>query len=138
MPMARPRSVGETTTAATASHLRPSCIDIPPSGLSSREPPNQRGKILHLAFVDLEVGKPVAIALLKEMRNGLLSGHRSLWNWRPSCLAGELSFTVGDHQVVDRLTQFQVCEALPRSFFDPRNLLLQRGVCRVRTLRGYS
>ena len=50
------------------------------------EPRNDRRKVLHLSFIDLEVGETIAIALLKEMRNRLLSTHWSLWNWRPSSL----------------------------------------------------
>src|SRR5437588_3507331 len=107
------------------------------SALFSGEPRHYRGKVLHLSLVDLKVGETVAIALLKEMRNRLLNTEWSLWNWRPSCLGGESSATVGDLQVVDRLTQFQVCEAFPCCFFDPGNLLLQCGVCWVRTSPAY-
>jgi len=53
--------------AMTASHLRSYCIDIPPPGLFSSEPRRQRGKVLHLSFIDLKVGETVPITLLKEM-----------------------------------------------------------------------
>src|SRR6266849_1309421 len=112
--------------------ILPSICDSP---LLPHEPCNHRGKVLHLSFVNLRVGEPVALALLKEMCNCLRHTKWPLWNWRPSCLGGEISSTVGDHQVVDRLTQFQVGETLPRGFFDPRNLLLQGGICWISTLR---
>src|SRR5947209_19993521 len=71
------------------------------------------------------------------MRNRLLGSERSAWNGPRSWLGSESSSTVGDFQVEDRLTQFQTCEAGASSLFDPGDFLLQGGVCRVHTLRGY-
>ncbi len=68
------------------------------SALFSGEPRHHGSKVLHLSLVDLKVGETVAITLLKEIRNRLLSTQRSLWNWRSSCLGGESSATVGDQQ----------------------------------------
>src|SRR5713101_8178690 len=115
--------------------ILPSICDSP---LLPHEPCNDRGKVLHLSCIDLKVGESVALALLKEMCYRLRHTKWSLWNGWPSCLGGEISSTVGDHQVVDRLTQFQVGETLPRGFFDPRNLLLHGGICWISTLRADS
>src|SRR5229473_4563333 len=48
--------------------ILPSICDSP---LLPHEPCNHRGKVLHLSFVNLRVGEPVALALLKEMCNCL-------------------------------------------------------------------
>src|SRR5216683_3026665 len=50
--------------------ILPSICDSP---LLPHEPCNDRGKVLHLSFVNLRVGEPVALALLKEMCNRLFS-----------------------------------------------------------------
>src|SRR5260370_36102176 len=97
---------------------------------------NDRGKVLHLCCLDLKVREPVEVTLLKQVGNRLFSAERPLWNEPSSLLGGERGSTIGDFQIVDRLAQFQVCEALASSFFDPGDLLLQSGVCRVRTVRA--
>src|SRR5713101_4180850 len=117
--------MGACTTRVSRSRLTSS---RPPSGLCSGEPRHHRCKVLHLSGIDLKVGETVTLAQLKEMCYRLLRTEWSFWNGRPSCLGSESSFTVGDLQVVDRLTQFQVCQALAGSFFDPGNLLLQGGI----------
>src|SRR6266699_4463898 len=107
------------------------------SALFAGEPRNHRGKVLYLSCRDLQIGETIALALLKQMRNRLLGSERSAWNRPPSWLGRESSSTVSDFQVEDCLTQFQVCEAVAGSFFDPGDFLFQGGVCRVHTLRGY-
>src|SRR6266516_6748532 len=107
------------------------------SGLFAGEPRNHRGKVLYLSCRDLQIGEPITLALLKETLNRLLGSERPAWNGPPSWLGRESSSTVGDIPVEDRLTQFQVCEAVASSFFDPGDFLLQGGVCRIHTLRGY-
>src|SRR5215469_1196677 len=54
------------------------------AGLCSGELRHHRGKVLHLSFIDLEVGETVTITLLKEVCNRLLHTEWSFWNGRPS------------------------------------------------------
>src|SRR5216684_4912832 len=108
-----------------------------PSALFAGQSRNHRGKVLYLSCRDLQIGETIALAQLKKMRNRLLGSERSAWNEPPSWLGRASSSTVGDFQVEDRLTQFQICEAVVGSLFDPGDFLLQGGVCRIHTLRGY-
>jgi hypothetical protein len=57
------------------------------------------------------------------MCNRLLGSERSARNGPSSWLGRESRSAVGNFQVEDRLTQFQIREAVAGSFFDPGNFL---------------
>jgi hypothetical protein len=97
-------------------------------GLLPGEPGYYRGKVLDLSGRYLQVGEAVAFALFEEVLNRLRGGKWPLWDLPPSLGRGERSSAIGDLQVVDGLTQFQVRKTLPGGFFDPRDLLLERRV----------
>src|SRR5712692_6241698 len=89
------------------------------SGLFAGETRYHWGKVLYLSCRDLQIGETIALALLKKMRYRLLGREWSFGNGPPSWHGRESNSTVGDFQVEDGLAQFQVCEAVAGSLFDP-------------------
>src|SRR5690348_12273536 len=92
--------------------------------LLPREPPNYRGKVLHLSLIDLEVGIAVPFSQFKQMLDRLLCTHREClhrWHtWRRS----DRDPVIGDFEVIDGLTELQMSKALSCTFLYPCKLLL--------------